>query len=230
MTSSSWGVEREQLLTNEVLDLPSPFNMLKDDAKERIVSWFDELSRLSSIIPYDEKQISQLEESIEKEFEILFGLTERDITYVHDTLDCNLDLFQNKLSAFGYRRVLDNESLSYASTLIRSLDSHLTYVEVPVKVTIFNPEVNDPLQMVILYLDVEDSGICKGELAEYRTALKRINNYLLSQHSDSVYLKKTIKFYDDNTIYIIKPNQKRFWSNMQAYEDAAAIVNDILNM
>ena len=145
-------------------------------------------------------------------------------------MDCNLDLFQNKLSAFGYRRVLDNESLSYASTLIRSLDSHLTYVEVPVKVTIFNPEVNDPLQMVILYLDVEDSGICKGELAEYRTALKRINNYLLSQHSDSVYLKKTIKFYDDNTIYIIKPNQKRFWSNMQAYEDAAAIVNDILNM
>ena len=230
MTSSSWGVEREQLLTNEVLDLPSPFNMLKDDAKERIVSWFDELSRLSSIIPYDEKQISQLEESIEKEFEILFGLTERDITYVHDTLDCNLDLFQNKLSAFGYRRVLDNESLSYGSTLIRSLDSHLTYVEVPVKVTIFNPEVNDPLQMVILYLDVEDSGIYKGELAEYRTALKRIDNYLLSQHSDSVYLKKTIKFYDDNTIYIIKPNQKRFWSNMQAYEDAAAIVNDILNM
>lgn len=230
MTSSSWGVEREQLLTNEVLDLPSPFNMLKDDAKERIVSWFDELYRLSSVIPYDEKQISQLEESIEKEFEILFGLTERDITYVHDTLDCNLDLFQNKLSAFGYRRVLDNESLSYGSTLISSLDSQLTYVEMPVKVTIFNPEVNDPLQMVILYLDVEDSGICKGELAEYRTALKRINNYLLSQHSDSVYLKKTIKFYDDNTIYIIKPNQKRFWSNMQAYEDAAAIVNDILNM
>ena len=230
MTSSSWGVEREQLLLNEVLDLPSPFNILKDDAKERIVMWFDELYQLSSAIPHDQIQISQLEESIEKEFESAFDLTERDVIYLHETLDCNLDLFQNKLSAVGYRRVLDDESLSYGSTLKKSLDSLLRHVEMPVKVTIFNPDYNDPLQMVLLYLDVDDSGICVGELSQYRTALKKINNYLLSQHSDSVYLKKNLKYYDDNMVYIIKPNQKRFWSNMQAYEDAAAIVSDILNM
>lgn len=54
--------------------------------------------------------------------------------------------------------------------------------------------------------------------------------YLVSKHSDSVYLRKTLKYYEGDLVYIIKPNQKRFWSKMQAYDDAAAIVNDILNM
>lgn len=230
MTSSSWGVEREQVLMNEVLELPSPFNVLDDISKGRIVEWFDSLYLLSSQIPYDEIRISQLEDSVEREFEKSFGLSEKDIIYVHDTLDYNLDVFQNKLDSIGYRRVLSDESFSYGKTLKKSLDSLLSHMDTPVKITTFRPEHNDPLQMVLLHLDEHDGGIFEGELSDYRTALKEINNYLLSQHSDSVYLRKTLRFYGDNAVYIIKPNQRRFWSDMQACEDASAIVSDILNM
>ena len=230
MTSSSWGVEREQVLMNEVLGLPSPFHVLDDISKECIVEWFDELYELTSKIPYDKAQICQLEVAIEKEFEKSFGLTEKDIIYIHDTLDYNLDLFQNKLNAVGYRRVLSDESVLYASTFVTALGSLLKNVDFHTKVTVFNPCHNDPLQLLLIDLGSDDNRICEGNISEYRTVLKKINNYLFSKQSDSVYFKKILKLYDDSTVYVIKPNQKRFWSNMQAYEDAAAMVSDILNM
>ena len=84
--------------------------------------------------------------------------------------------------------------------------------------------------MVVLQLKSPRPSVKKGSVDEYKSLLKKIDVYLVSKHSDSVYLRKTLKYYEGDLVYIIKPNQKRFWSKMQAYDDAAAIVNDILNM
>ena len=84
--------------------------------------------------------------------------------------------------------------------------------------------------MAILQFRSEEDGIEIGNFTKYCTSLRKIDNYLTIKHSDGVYVKKTLKYYEDSTVYVIRPNQKRFWSRMQAYDDATAIVNDILNM
>ena len=45
-----------------------------------------------------------------------------------------------------------------------------------------------------------------------------------------LFVQKYIKYYDKDTVYLIKPNQKRFWTRTQAMEDASSLIADIINM
>ncbi len=230
LTTSSWGVEREQVFMNEVLNLPSPFGYLTKSAEKKIVGWFDQLYKLTSESMPEEERVNKLEQDVESEFEKAFGLSEKDVVYVYDTLDYNLGIFRNKMDAVGYRRTLLQESKGYAKVLNESLASLMGGEEQKVSVTVYDVQLNDPLQMAVVKLKSKKNVIEEGDVAEYRRSLKTIDCYLVSQHSDSIYLRKSLRYYDGSMVYIIKPNQKRFWSKMQAYEDAASIVNDILNM
>ena len=37
-------------------------------------------------------------------------------------------------------------------------------------------------------------------------------------------------YYDTDTITLVKPNSKRYWTRTQAMDDATIILSDILNM
>ena len=230
LTTSSWGVEREQVFLNEILALPSPFELLSNEARQAIVKCFDELYNLSGAAVRDEIQIDAVEKVVEQEFEKAFNLSEKDCVYINDTLDFNIDIFESRQNAIGYHRVLSDESKRYTTTLTESLDSLLEVANIKASATYFEVGINDPLQMVVLQLRSSQSCVEKGSSNEYKSLLKKIDSFLISRHSDSVYLRKTLKYYDGNMIYIIKPNQKRFWSMMQAFDDAAAVVNDILTL
>lgn len=230
LTTSSWGVEREQIFLNEVLGLPSPFDKLSQESKRIIVNAFDKIYQLSEEPLRDEIGIGKLEAIIEDELENAFGLTEKDRVYISDTLDFNLDIFQRKMESIGYSRVLVGDSKCYASTLMRAFDTLLEGIGFKVGVTVFDVHSYEPLQMVVLRLNVAEEEVNVGNWADFDDSLKQIDHFLTSKHSDGVYLRKTLKYYDGSVVYIIKPNQKRFWTRMQAYDDAAAIMNDILNM
>lgn len=230
LTTSSWGVEREQVFLSEILALPSPFEFLSNEARQTIVNCFDELYDLSSSAVKDEIRIDALEKTVEREFEKSFNLSEKDSVYIHDTLDFSVDIFESKQNAIGYHRVLADESKRYTTTLATSLNALLDVAKIKVAASYFEVGINDPLQMVVLQLTSSRTLVDKGSSNEYKSLLKKIDSYLISKHSDSVYLRKTLKYYEGNLIYIIKPNQKRFWTIMQAYDDAAAIVNDILTL
>ena len=229
LTTSSWGVEREQIYLNEVLGLPSPFEGLTVKAKKTIVKCFDELYILSGEVLADTIRMNELEAAIEVEFEKAFHLSERDCIYVNDTLDFFFGIFQKGFDARGYHRVLPEESNQYAKILVKSMETLLAGVDIKAKAIIFNPTINDPLQLVILEL-ADEQAVVKETLLNYRESLCKIDDYLWKRKSESIYLRRILKYYDKNRVYLIKPNQKRFWSKMQAYEDAAAIVNDILNV
>lgn len=230
LTTSSWGVEREQVFLSEILALPSPFEHLSKEASLNIVKCFDELYDLSGSAVNDGIRIKELENLIEKELERAFNLSEKDCIYVHDTLEFNIGIFEKRQNAIGYHRVLPAESKQYSTTLTNSLDTLLNIAKIKASATFFEVNLNDPLQMVVLQLKSSQISVEKGSANEYKSLLRRIDAYLISKHSDSVYLRKTLKYYDGNMVYIIKPNQKRFWTKMQACDDAAAIVNDILTM
>jgi Type I restriction-modification system methyltransferase subunit len=230
LTTSSWGVEREQVFLSELLALPSPFECLSKGSCDRIEGYFDELYDLSAAFVRDEIRIKELENKVEHEFEKAFELSERDCVYINDTLDYNIGVFEKRQYAIGYHRVLSDESRKYATTLTNSLCSLLKQARIITSATYYEVGINDPLQMVVLQLKTSNQLIEKGRIDDFKRILKSIDGYLTCKHSDSVYFRKTLKYYEGNYIYIIKPNQKRFWSMMQAYDDAAAIVNDILTL
>lgn len=230
LTTSSWGVEREQIYLNEVLALPSPFDNLSINSRKTILDCFDQIYNLSGEPLPNWIRIKQLEDVAEKEFEKAFKLTERDIIYINDTLDYSFGIFQKGMSAIGYHRVLPIESELYAKTMLKSLSKLLIDTELTPKITIFEESYLDPLQLVVLEMNSDRLSVEKGSNTVFKDTLRRIDSYLWKKQSESVYMRRTLTYYDNNCIYIIKPNQKRFWSRMQAYDDAATIINDIINM
>lgn len=230
LTTSSWGIEREQIYSNEVQNIPSPFEGLTPKARRIIVRDFDQLYALSKGIVTDSIKIQELEVEIEREFEQAFLLTERDVVYLNDTLDYNFGIFQKGFGAEGYHRVLSQESREYAETLFSSLLKLLKGTTLQPEVTFYDSTANDPLQLVMVDLKATKEGVSHDTANSFRQSLRKIDESLWSRQSESVYLRKTLKYYDGSQIYLIKPNQKRFWSKMQAFDDAASIVNDIMSM
>jgi hypothetical protein len=62
---------------------------------------------------------------------------------------------------------------------------------------------------------------------EISNLLKEIDNYTYEKFSQSVYFRKVVKYYNDDTIFLIKPNEKRFWSRSMAMNDADDIIIDV---
>ena len=58
--------------------------------------------------------------------------------------------------------------------------------------------------------------------------LKDIEAYTYRKHSESIYYRKFIRYYSSDTIYIVKPNEKRCWSRSMGLNDADEIVAEIL--
>lgn len=41
--------------------------------------------------------------------------------------------------------------------------------------------------------------------------------------------RKKLNYYDGDNIYIIRPNQRRFWTQSMAMQDASDLIIEILN-
>ena len=61
----------------------------------------------------------------------------------------------------------------------------------------------------------------------------RILLLLLLQRKEkgkNIYVQKQFRYYDRDKIYLIKPNQKRFWTRSQAIDDALSLIVEIANL
>ena len=59
--------------------------------------------------------------------------------------------------------------------------------------------------------------------------LKRIDKSLWEEEGQNLYFRKKLNYYDNNNVYIIKPNQRRFWSQTAAMEDSKELLIEIGN-
>ena len=58
--------------------------------------------------------------------------------------------------------------------------------------------------------------------------LNYLDKLLLSERSGSVAIKRNVRVYNKDMIYIIKPNQSKYWSYSFACRDADEIYADIM--
>jgi hypothetical protein len=64
---------------------------------------------------------------------------------------------------------------------------------------------------------------------EISKLLHEINEQTFKKHSASIYYRRIIKYDLANAFYLIKPNQKRFWTKALALNDADNLIVEILN-
>lgn len=228
LTTSTWGIERDRIKKNEVLSL-----LINDKVFTEYLYTLSNLtlqaySYLSENYPMN-VSVSEIEKRINNVVNEIFNLKEHEVILINDTLKYSIDLFYNGHKSIALHPTIYEENIRYAILLSKELEEFLQTKD-NIQVNIFDIQKNQPLNMVKIIIGGNKISSTAFSAQELNQHLLSIDRYLLKKESKNIYIKKQLKYFEDNTIYIIKPNQKRFWTGSAALNDAKELISEILNM
>lgn len=235
LSTHSWGVEREKVQTDEMLLLPAiPFE-LPDNEIEVLAETVDEISEeLKKDIFPDDNRISSLENEIDEVIYEALNLSQRERYLVDDIFNYGIDLFQegeNSRALFPVNHN-GNELKAYLGILCEDINEHYEFSDTRIWASIWEMPSSVPMQLVAIHFTDEHKAghihTLKNSI-ELTRLIRKIDRYSYKRYSESVYFRKVIKYYKGDIIYIIKPNQKRFWTRSQAMQDSNSILLEIIN-
>lgn len=226
LISSSWGIERERVQPNEILMLPYVLENTDSNLLSKISFLVDR------IVDAEKSGINQSKPEIEKEIDNLIlellGIDNSGKELIEDTIMYSLDLLENKDKSKALYHVLPHQTKEFAKIISSELNEFLDDQGLYANAMIYNISFSSPLMMIKISFDTERNGISTSH--EFLTKrLNTIDHYLWEEKSTSIYFRKKLNFKTGDDIYIIRPNQRRFWSKSKAYEDAQELILEILN-
>ena len=223
MTSSSWGMERERVKPNEIYNFPV---LLTEEAINKI----DEIhKKIEACTELDKNKKNKLENELNKIVESLYQLSDNDIALIEDFINITFDLFdkQEKSNAILPASNLDK----YIEALCSELDVFLEASEICTNATVFPTNKTLPLTLVKISFDKkEQERNVITSTVKLEKELSLLEKELWEKKTENIFFRKKLNYYEGESIYLIRPNQRRFWTRSMALEDASEIIMDILNM
>ncbi len=223
--SSSLGIEREEIKPTDVKRLPQvPKEYWGKFEKicNSLIAGSDDLLNDSSNL---HNRVNQLIcESLQ--------LTGKDLILIEDFYNYTLPLFFEGAKAKSLFPI-DNkgsELVSYSAAISGEINNFLSNNGLYLNPTVYIPNVHSPLVVVVLKFEGEKK---KLDIVKSNTDMEQqlfdINNYTIQSFSQSVFVRKQVRYYDEDKIIIVRPNQKRYWSRSQGLDDALSIINEIMS-
>lgn len=227
LSSASWGIERERVQSNEMLQLPS---IVENIDPKNIIKLSSKIDEIISIKKSNEvnQDISHLEREIDQIiYNDVLKLSKDEQIIIQDTLNYSLDLFEKQEQSDAVKHVIEIEP--YYNRLTTDLNNWLEDVDLKASVTHYKIDRNCPLYMVkISFGNNYNKPILSKE--NIYNELKGLDRKLWKEEAQNLYFRKKLNYYDGNDVYIIKPNQRRFWSQTAAMEDCKSLIVEILNI
>ncbi|MDR0384915.1 MAG: restriction endonuclease subunit M, partial [Prevotellaceae bacterium] len=145
-------------------------------------------------------------------------------------LKFGLSLFERGRNSIGFGQTSKDENEIYANMISDELNDFLQHSIHRVNVAIYDVQPDNPLNLVTLSFGIQKKNVTFKSARDLANTLKILNNYALQQKKLSLHVLKQFRYYDNNLVYLVKPNQKRFWTRSQAMDDAMALTVEISNM
>jgi len=233
LTSVDWGIERNRVKPNEVLLLPNLCYSLDETNKTNIINLVDKIIKIKKQNLIDESPLIQkLEQKIEIILWNTLNLSENEKILIEDLLDYTLDAFLKKQKSIAHNPIQLSENKLYALYLCKTINEFLDYdEELTVWASVFDISNRIPLNVIILYFNKDKKADVVMELPENQVGqiLKQMEEYSYKEHAESIYYRRFFRYSKNDKIYIIKPNEKRFWTRSMAINDADEIIAEVLN-
>lgn len=216
LTSRSWLVERDSFEKEEILNLPMP-----DDILELKEIDYDFLKDISEN-PEADNIVNQLAAK-------LYHLDESEIIQINDTINYTLDYYRTKNESSAVKPVKKNNLRDYLNTFCTVLNDSFSNPNKFFLGTIYDGE--GPLKVISARLvdkfeNFELINISNGDLNQ---VLDKLNQQLTEEISQSIYIRRNLRRYSGNSLFIVKPNQMRFWTKSAALRDADDTYKDIMS-
>ena len=225
--SSSWGVERERVQSNEMLFLPAIIQDIDENNINKISKFLDEIISIkkSNLVLQD---ISHFEKKIDQViYNDILKLSKDEQIIIQDTLDYSLDLFEKQENSNAVKPV--KAIKDFSERLVKDLNEWLQDIDFKASLSEYNIPRNCPLYMIKISFGNETKLISTSQEDIYKE-LKKLDKKLIEEKTPGLYFRKKLNYYHGNDVYIIKPNQRRFWSQTAAMEDCKNLLAEILKM
>ena len=171
-----------------------------------------------------------------------FQLNESEQILIEDLFDYTLRDFKGKENSVGRQitsRHSESELTDYCETFFKVINAGFGN-DKSLRATIFQETENNlPVRMVAIHLDfpsrdeVIKTNKCSNE--QLWKLLHKLDKKVMQNESETgnIFYQRVVRIYDNDegipTIYLIKPDQKRYWLRSQALRDADEVSADIVS-
>lgn len=232
LTSSSWGIDKGgRVQNNDAISFPAIVEQMSESAIKQLVT---ELDAIKVVFMNPQETIKNIESRIDRLIykELKIGKQEQHL--IKDVLANSISLHERYKSNNAESSIcVDKEVKSYAEVLATTLNDTLVHGNSSVGVEVLDSGRRELLHIVKIHFDSHkqpgSAWISKVELDKFSKLINSINEHVLSQHSESVYYRKVFRYYKSKKIYLVKPNEKRFWTISEALNDADSILAELIN-
>lgn len=212
LTNRKWLVERDELEAGDIWQTPIP--KPSDEEISEACDIFDELVILPS-----KKQ------KAEKFARHMYRLKEYENYQIDDVIDYVYDYFKNKQHSVSFEQPsIDAYKLYYHSIKEVLTNTFGTSVGLSGDLCFGNA----PLSVLVLNIGRQsDKGLnvitSNDRLNEILTSL----DSLLVDNKQMVFVRRNLRIYQQDKIYIVKPSQRKYWTYSAACRDADEIFEDV---
>lgn len=230
MTISSYGVEREQIMKNEYLSIPIRLNNEQSlkikSAGKSIIEKLKSGSFLKD--SFEQQEFESYIKNVDQVIYESLDLNKNDIVLIDDGIKYILDLFQKQEKSIALYPVLQKQAMKYGEIISAELNDFLESEQLFVNATVYSINRFTPLMMIKLsFANKQEEVVPSEDLID--DELKKIDQHLWEKKSNNIYFRKKLNYKREDDVYIIRPNQRRFWSQSMALEDATELILEILN-
>lgn len=233
-TSSSWGIDKGgRIQNNDALSFPGLPFIMKVDTINILASKVDEIIKLKDSPNYvfELNKVKEIESAIDEIIYNFLNLTENERFLINDVLNYSVALHNRYKSSNAEGKANMTDMLAYAQSLSKTISASLKNRQKQIPVEIIDTDIaTSPISIVVIKFDdnSELEGTSVVKIKNVSKLIHQINEDTFHKHSETVYYRKVIKYYKKGILYLVKPNQKRFWSISQALNDADNIILDLL--
>lgn len=212
LTNRKWLVERDELEAGDIWQTPIPSP--SDAEIEEACEIFDEL-----VISPTKK------EKAEQFVRYMYRLKEYERYQIDDVIDYVYDYFKNKQRSVSFKRPSADAYKLYYSSIAEiltntfgtgtNLSGDLYFGDAPLTVLVLNVGQQTAKEFNII------------------TNNDRLNEILLSldnslvDNQKMVFVRRNLRIYQQDKIYIVKPSQCKYWTYSAACRDADEIFEDV---
>lgn len=237
MTCSRWGVWHDDVLLDELLEIPVIFPQ-DGELKNRIVEAVDKLRHYEPKLLGYESEIKKLEKELDDAIFELYMLTEAECDLIRDRCKYDIDFYYDphpvpvecgNVTSGTFQSITTDRNKQkglegYIYTFLKSWNPEVEEGKELNWQVVHHPTV--PMIALIFTLQNKEEGkkknISSDDMPEWREVLSKLEKETRIKYSSRVYIEGIVRVVTKDQIIIIKRSEERLWTRSAAYEDAEA--------
>jgi hypothetical protein len=226
LTAAQWGIERPQISKTKISDLPGIVFAMSDDTLEDLAAKTEEIQKLTFAgISERDPQVRALQNEAHEIIYSALGLSDAERILVDDVLEYVIGFFSDGDTSKATDPVVLNELINYAETFCHTVNGILQFGQRRASATVYAGEA--PLRLVSIHFNTSQNSrtIAVQQTSERLTeALRELEKRTQAEYAENLYFRRNVKLYEAETLHIVKPDEKRFWTRSMALRDADEVL------